>query len=256
MAHWAANLFAGDRGHEGVTDILAEMMAGQRLLADRMQLDWASIRKLSGEIYIAQVKAAKPAKQAREPIAPAALYGIRIVAPDGEVIFDERPVAYRFAVLQRLEGLAAWGIRSRVNSKAVASSRCHTFRSKGVDKDNLAIVEVFPQPLGDAPVLTTEPVAPSTKPAKPASRRKAAQVETEAEAEGSQVQPEGQNLEYPGSDKVHAPNLPYTGALCGAGKGKDARQTEAEVTCRNCQRLITLYTLTAEGAAEAQAVAE
>jgi hypothetical protein len=232
-AHQIANQFAGEREYAGFADILAELLAGARLVADQMQLDWPSVQRVAKQIYVDHVKAAKAArtpKATRRPIPAASQYRIKIVPPSGETIIDEQPEAYMFAVLQQVDG--AWGIRSRVNSRAVALSRCYTFRKAGVLAENLKVVEVFPQPIGDAP---------------------AGQLAVEDGASQPTADLTGQNLVFPGSEKVHAPNSEYAGALCGASKGKDARQTEAAVTCKACQRLVTLYTLAAEAAADSQA---
>ncbi|MBK9944368.1 MAG: hypothetical protein IPP13_22440 [Kouleothrix sp.] len=252
-AHQAANQFAGEQAYEGFGDILADLLAGARLLADQMQLNWPSVQQAAKAAYLAHVKASKPArapraKTIREPIPAAAQYRVEIQPPDGgAAIVEASSVAYLFAVLQKVDG--AWGIRSRVNSKAVAASRCHTFRKGGVPAASLKIVEVFPQPMGDAPA-----VAPAAKPVVKRGRRQAEQPAVEIEREPVAAELTGQNLEFPGSDKVHAPNGEYMGALCGAGKSKDPRQTEREVTCRNCQRLITLYTLVIQATAEQPAV--
>ena len=251
-AHQIANQFAGERPYEQFSDILAELIAGSRLVADQMQLSWPGVQQAAKDIYLSHSKASKPVrtpKAAREPIPVAAQYRIEIAVADGEpVMIEESPVPYLFVVLQKVAG--AWGIRSRVNTKVVAASRCYTFRKAGVLAENLKIVEVFPQPIGDAPAIE-----PTTPPVAKRARRQAEQPAVEVEREPVAADLTGQNLEFSGSEKVHAPNSEYTGALCGAGKGKDAHQTEAEVTCRNCQRLVTLYTLAREAGAESEQIA-
>lgn len=222
-AQQSASHFAGEREYAGFTDILAELLAGMRLVADQMQLGWPDVRQAAKAIYLEHRKAVKPARTPKAPRAPipaAAQYRVEMVTPSGETISEERPEAYRFAVLQQVDSV--WGVRSRVNTKAVASSRCFTFRKAGVRAEHLKIVEVFPQPIGDAPV-----VEPPAQPIAKRARRRAEQPTDEVVVEREPIAADlaGQNLAFPGSEKVHAPSASPASSSqrCSPGIGKAAQ---------------------------------
>ena len=248
QAYDAAKTFAGARPYEGYANILAEMIAGQKLLADRMQLDWKGIQA-EAKAILASFAPTKPARAPKPDAIPGETYAIDVTAPDGAVLHDIVAEPYNFAILQRLDGHSSWGIRSRVNSKAVAHSRCNTFRKKGVQKENLVIVPVEGTSWQPAP--EGEQAATPATPAKQAKKVKAAKLELVVPEAAPDLT--GTNFEFEGSTKVHAPNSSYSGALCGAAKGKDPRQTDADLTCQNCKRLKSLFALAAEQNAAAAA---
>lgn len=248
LAQETANTFASDRLYEGYANILAEMIAGQKLLADRMQLDWKGIQD-EVKAILASFAPTKPARAPKPEAIPGETYTIDVIAPDGAVLHDVVAKPYNFAILKWNEN--AWAIRARVNSKVVAHSRCNTFRKAGVQKENLRVVPVegtYRQPAPEG-----EQAATPATPAKQAKKVKAAKLELVVPEAAPDLT--GTNFEFEGSTKVYAPNSSYSGALCGAAKGKDPRQTDADLTCQNCKRLKSLFALAAEQNTEAAAAA-